>query len=88
MKLITITLALFLVGCASHVRPTWGPDGSPAYFANCRSDAMCARLAGNTCQSRGFEIIQARGNQGFSFSVAGSFANGSSGGVGMTFKCR
>ena len=60
-------VAVLLASCA-NVSQTYAPDGSRAYSIDCSGSArtwgMCLEKAGETCGTRGYDVITRTGDQG------------------------
>jgi len=57
---ILITFLIVISGCAT-VKPSYGPDGRPAFTLNCSGTARgwdkCYAAAGELCKSQGYDIL-------------------------------
>lgn len=66
MKKIVGIVCLLMTGCATQ-KTTYLPDGSQGYSIDCSGQAlnwgMCDTKAGQTCGSRGYEVVRRDGEQ-------------------------
>ncbi|SAK89869.1 hypothetical protein AWB75_06235 [Caballeronia catudaia] len=68
MKKIAFLFALLLGACATASH-TFAPDGREAFSLDCsgsaRSWGMCLEKAGDLCNTRGYEVLQASAEDGY-----------------------
>ena len=66
-SLTMLALALLLAGCAT-AKPTYGPDGRPAYAVECSGSALswglCYEKAGSICGKSGYSVVSKSGDKG------------------------
>ena len=67
LKWIVLLAIALLAGCAT-AKPTYGPDGKPAYAVDCSGTAgnwgMCYEKAGSLCGASGYDVLSKSGDKG------------------------
>lgn len=89
---LLVYIFLSLTGCASASK-TYDANGKAAHALNCSGTArnwgMCYEKAGSICGTKGYEVVEKSGDQGW---VVGGSANGVAGGSTisrtMTIRCK